>query len=94
MRPTAPPVLLGAWLCGGPRARRRIEWFLAAGRGARPLSTGDDVMAAGVPRGPLVAQALCALRDLKLDGHVRTLEDEHVALDRWTRALTMKGDLR
>ena len=51
-------------------------------------------MAAGVPRGPLVAQALCVLRDLKLDGRVRTLEDEHVALGRWTRALTMKGDLR
>jgi tRNA nucleotidyltransferase (CCA-adding enzyme) len=94
MRPTASPVILGAWLWGGPRARRRIEWFLAAGRGARPLSSGDDVMAAGVPRGPLVAQALCVLRDLKLDGHVRTLEDEHVALDRWTRALTMKGDIR
>src|SRR5712691_4989303 len=51
MRPTAPPVLLGAWLCGGPRARRRIEWFLAAGRGARPLSSGDGVMAGGRPAG-------------------------------------------
>jgi tRNA nucleotidyltransferase (CCA-adding enzyme) len=94
MRSTASPVILGAWLCGGQRVRRRIEWFLAAGRGARPLSSGDDVVAAGVPRGPLVAQALCVLRDLKLDGQVRTLEDEHVAMDRWTRALTMKGDLR
>ncbi|HEV8533068.1 MAG TPA: hypothetical protein VGT00_16715 [Methylomirabilota bacterium] len=83
LRPAAPPVVLGAWLCGGRLARRRIEWFLQTGRGARPLSSGDDVMAAGVPRGPLVAQALAMLRDLKLDGRVRTLDDERATTDKW-----------
>jgi hypothetical protein len=83
LRRPASPVVLGAWLCGGRLARRRIEWFLHTGRGARPLSSGEDVMAAGVPRGPLVSQALAMLRDLKLDGRVRTLNDERAATDNW-----------
>ena len=53
--PRREALLLGAWLCGGRGRAARIEWFLARGRGTRPLSSGDDVVAAGVPRGPRVA---------------------------------------
>jgi tRNA nucleotidyltransferase (CCA-adding enzyme) len=94
LRPAPEAALLGAWLCGGRRARGRIEWFLGQGRGARPLSSGDDVVAAGVPRGPRVAQALALLRDLKLDGRVRTKDDERAAVADWIEALTRKGESR
>lgn len=94
LRPAPEAALLGAWLCGGRRARRRIEWFLGQGRGARPLSSGDDVVAAGVPRGPRVAQVLALLRDLRLDGRVRTKDDERAAVADWIEALTRKGESR
>lgn len=94
LRPAREATLAGAWLCGGRRARGRIEWFLEQGRGARPLSSGDDVVAAGVPRGPQVAQALGALRDLKLDGRVRTKDDERAAVGEWIRTMTRKGESR
>jgi hypothetical protein len=94
LRPAREATLLGAWLCGGRRARGRIEWFLGEGRGARPLSSGDDVVAAGVPRGPRVAQVLGVLRDLRLDGRVRTKDDERAAVADWILALTRKGESR
>jgi tRNA nucleotidyltransferase (CCA-adding enzyme) len=94
LRPAPEAALLGAWLCGGRRARGRIEWFLGQGRGARPLSSGDDVIAAGVPRGPRVAQALGLLRDLRLDGRVRTKDNERAAVADWIEALTRKGESR
>ena len=94
LRSAPEAALLGAWLCGGRRARGRIEWFLGQGRGARPLSSGDDVVAAGVPRGPRVAQALALLRDLRLDGRVRTKDDERAAVADWIEAMTRKGESR
>jgi tRNA nucleotidyltransferase (CCA-adding enzyme) len=94
LRPAREAALLGAWLCGGRRARGRIEWFLGQGRGARPLSSGDDVVAAGVPRGTRVGQALGLLRDLRLDGRVRTKDDEDAAVADWIEALTRKGEFR
>jgi tRNA nucleotidyltransferase (CCA-adding enzyme) len=94
LRPAPEAALLGAWLCGGRRARGRIEWFLGQGRGARPLSSGDDVVAVGVPRGPRVAQTLALLRDLRLDGRVRTKVDERAAVTDWIEALTKKGESR
>jgi tRNA nucleotidyltransferase (CCA-adding enzyme) len=94
LRPAPEAALLGAWLCGGRRVRGRIEWFLGQGRGARPLSSGDDVVAAGVPRGPRVAQMLAVLRDLRLDGRVRTKNDERAAVTDWIEAMTKKGESR
>ncbi len=94
LRPAREVTLQGAWLCGGRRARGRIEWFLGQGRGTRPLSSGDDVVAAGVPRGPRVAQVLGVLRDLRLDGRVRTKDDERAAVAEWILALTRKGESR
>jgi tRNA nucleotidyltransferase (CCA-adding enzyme) len=87
-------LVLGAWLAGGRAVRRDIEWFLRDGRAGRPLSSGDDVVAAGVPRGPLVGQALALLRDLKLDGRVRTMAEERAVVTEWMKVLATKGDLR
>jgi hypothetical protein len=87
-------MVLGAWLASERAGRREIEWYLREGRAVRALSSGEDVVAAGVPRGPLVGQALGLLRDLRLDGRVRTLSDECAAVADWMRALSIKGELR
>jgi tRNA nucleotidyltransferase (CCA-adding enzyme) len=47
---------LAAWLRGGPRARRRIQWYLQSGRAVRPRLRGEDLLALGVPRGPRVGR--------------------------------------
>jgi tRNA nucleotidyltransferase (CCA-adding enzyme) len=94
LRSTPDGLVLGAWLAGGRAVRHDIEWFLREGRAEHPLSSGDDVVAAGVPRGPLVGQALGLLRDLKLDGRVRTMDEERAAVTEWMKVLVTKGDLR
>lgn len=76
-------VLAGAWIRGGRRARRRIEWFLRRGRSVRPLLSGDDVIALGVPPGPAVGNCLAALRRLRLDGLVRTRNHERALVETW-----------
>jgi tRNA nucleotidyltransferase (CCA-adding enzyme) len=93
LRPVREGLLFGAWLVGGRVARRHIEWFLREGRAGRPLSSGDDVVAAGVPRGPLVGQAMAHLRDLRLDRRVRTMEEERAAIAEWMKGMATKGDL-
>ena len=94
LRPARETALLGAWLASPRTKRREIEWYLREGRTMRALSSGEDVVAAGVPRGPLVGQALGLLRDLRLDGRVRTLCDERAAVADWMRSRSIKGDLR
>jgi tRNA nucleotidyltransferase (CCA-adding enzyme) len=93
LRPAGESLVLGAWLAGEGKARRHIEWFLREGRAERPLLSGDEVVAAGVSRGPLVGQIMARLRDLRLDGRVRTIEDERAAVTEWMQGLATKGDL-
>jgi tRNA nucleotidyltransferase (CCA-adding enzyme) len=83
LRPLPPEVLAGVWLRGGQAARRRIEWFLRRGRAVRPLLSGDDVVALGVPRGPQVGECLAALRRVRLDRAVRTRRDERAFVEAW-----------
>jgi tRNA nucleotidyltransferase (CCA-adding enzyme) len=78
-------VLAGAWLRGGRLARRRIQWFLREGRRVRPLLSGDDVVALGVPRGPAVGECLAALRRRRLDRFVRTPRHERAFVEAWLR---------
>ncbi len=84
--------LAAAWLAGGAAARRRIEWFLAAGRGVRPLLGGDDLVRLGVPRGPEVGRCLAALRRARLDGAVSSAAGEQDFVSRWRAA--GKGESR
>lgn len=86
LQPCPVQVLVGAWLRGGLRARRRIEWFSTRARGVRPLLSGDEVVALGVPRGPEVGECLAALRRLRLDGAVRTRGDERAFVRAWPPA--------
>jgi len=76
-------VLAGAWLGGGGRARRRIEWFLSQGRAVRPLLSGEDIVALGVPRGPQIGACLAALRRARLDGALATVAQERNFVKEW-----------
>lgn len=78
-----PLVLAAAWLLGGRRARRWIQWLWTRGRAVRPLLTGDDVVALGVPRGPAVGKCLAALRRCRLDGAGTTRGAERAFVRAW-----------
>jgi tRNA nucleotidyltransferase (CCA-adding enzyme) len=75
--------LAGAWIRGGRVGRRRVEWFLRRGRSVRPRLSGDDIVALGVPRGPAVGECLAALRQRRLDGLLRTRNDERRFVESW-----------
>jgi tRNA nucleotidyltransferase (CCA-adding enzyme) len=61
----------------------RIADYLTSSRGTRPVLTGEDVIAAGVPRGPDVALALERLRAARLDGEARTRADEERLIEQF-----------
>jgi len=87
----AVPVLVGAWLLGGRRARHRIQWFLSQGRTIRPLLSGDDVVALGGRRGPEVAECLAELRRRRLDGALSTLTEERAFVREFLGARASQG---
>jgi tRNA nucleotidyltransferase (CCA-adding enzyme) len=74
---------LVAWLRGGARARRRIQWYLAHGRAVRPRLTGRDLLALGVPGGPRVGAALGMLRRHRLDGGAGSVAEERELVKEW-----------
>jgi len=90
LRSCPPPVLVGVWLHGDRYARRRVEWFLGRGRAMRPRLSGTDVVALGVEPGPEVGRCLEALRRLRLDGVLVTLNQERGFVTQWlaTRRVT------
>lgn len=85
LRKRTPLELAWGWTTGDAWSRARLDEFVTGERDGRPTLSGDDVIALGVPRGPLVALALGALRDARLDGAVadRAAEVDHVR--QWLR---------
>jgi len=75
-------------------ARRAISRHLVLGRHVRPALTGADVIALGVPEGPAVGEALCDLRDARLDGLVSTREEETARVKARARCVDMAGNPR
>ena len=61
--------------------REVARLYLDRLRHIRPVLTGDDLIALGVPEGPEIGRLLDELRDARLDGVVSTREDEV----RWVR---------
>jgi tRNA nucleotidyltransferase (CCA-adding enzyme) len=64
-----------AVLLGGDEAEVCVD-YLNLFRHVRPLLTGDDLLALGVPAGPGMGDVLRRLRAAKLDGHIATREQE------------------
>lgn len=82
-----PRILAVGWLAserGGARAR--LWRFQTEYRRVEPLLGGDDLKALGLKPGPLFGRLLEALRDARLDGQVKSREDEEALLRRLLKA--------
>ena len=75
-------------LADSPTAIQRVGDYLNKLRGAAPALDGSDLLAMGVPQGPLVGRLLRELRDAKLDGRVSTKRQERRLVQ---AALTREG---
>jgi tRNA nucleotidyltransferase (CCA-adding enzyme) len=71
-----------------PEARERLDWYVREGRTVAPGLGGDEVIALGVPRGPMVSEVLQTLRDGRLDGRFGDREAEL----RYVRSLTIRDE--
>ena len=60
----------------------RLQSYVGDWRLVQTALTGDDVIALGVPEGPLVGELLNELRAAKLDGLVATAEEERTFVTR------------
>lgn len=67
LRGRATVELAWLWLNGDAAARRTVTRFVERDAGVRPWLSGDEVIALGIPRGPVVARMLDELRDGRLD---------------------------
>lgn len=83
---TAALGMLVASVEGDDDLAQRIEAYRSALRTVRVTTRGGDVIALGVPNGPLVGQILGDLFTLRLDGEVETDDDERRALERLANA--------
>jgi tRNA nucleotidyltransferase (CCA-adding enzyme) len=59
-----------------PVVQKHIQLFLDKLRYIKPILTGDDLIKMGIPQGPRIKELLNLLLDAKLDGKVKTRQDE------------------
>ena len=65
-----------ALLTNSDLLRTAIRLYLDRLRHVRPMLTGADLIALGVPEGPVIGELLDQLRDARLDGTLTTRQDE------------------
>jgi tRNA nucleotidyltransferase (CCA-adding enzyme) len=71
------PATLDLYRCRAPAPVAAVlARYLETWRHVRPLLTGDDLRALGIPPGPRYRAILGALRDARLDGRVQSRDDE------------------
>ena len=69
--------ILGCALSEGDGAiAQRLLLYLNELRHIKPMLNGDDLLALGVPQGPRIGELLCDLLAARLDGQVKTRQDE------------------
>ena len=56
--------------------RERVSACIRARAADRPFLNGDDLIALGIPRGPMIGETLTRLRAARLDGETQSREDE------------------
>ncbi len=77
LKPLAPDVLLFMMArAETEEVRRQISHFFTHLQQAKPLLTGNDLRALGIPPGPQYKKILEALLDSRLNGRIVTREDE------------------
>ncbi len=73
--------------------RKQVRRFQAQLRDVRSMLNGRYVIERyGLRPSPLVGRLLDQLRDARLDGHVKTREDEEAFLDQLMAVLNQGGD--
>jgi len=79
-----PEASLWAWALAAPSlpVRRRLRRYLECWRYVKSVLDGRDLQRLGVPRGPLMGEAMGMLRIARLDGRVRTREQEVATVHR------------
>jgi len=79
--PYPPRLLAAAWVASEPAGlRARLLRFQTEYRQVETALTGDDLKVLGLQPGPLFGHLLGALRGARLDGQVKTREDEEALL--------------
>jgi tRNA nucleotidyltransferase (CCA-adding enzyme) len=69
-------VLTVAGVTDEPLAAEQLGRYLREFRYLSPELNGRDLLALGVPEGPVIGKLLKELRNAKLDGKISTVEDE------------------
>jgi len=59
-----------------PRIMKLLHTYITRWQSLRPVLTGDDLRAKGIPPGPIYSRILTALRNAWLDGEVSTADQE------------------
>ncbi|MFC2026355.1 CCA tRNA nucleotidyltransferase [Chloroflexota bacterium] len=59
-----------------PIAYQHLQLYLDRLRTVKPILTGNDLMKMGIPQGPRIKEILNQLLDARLDGKVKTRDDE------------------
>jgi len=75
-------------LAAPPEAAENLARYLTRFRHVRPSLNGDDLIAMGVPQGPMVGELLRELLDARLDGLVDSVHGEGEIV---TRRITLGG---
>ena len=91
---SATAILANLLASSSPAVHQRIESYLNNLRHIQPSLTGEDLVKMGIASGPRIREILDALREARLDGIVRTREEElEMArqLDLSSRAPQTKG---
>jgi tRNA nucleotidyltransferase (CCA-adding enzyme) len=63
--------------------RERLNLHLTRWRHVRTSLDGDALQKLGVPSGPRLGEILRALHDAKLDGKIKSQDDETELVKRW-----------
>ena len=82
-----PEASVWAWALAAPTptVRRRLRRYLECLRYVKPDLDGRALQRLGLPRGPLMGEAMRMLRTARLDGRVRTRQQEVAAVNRLVR---------
>ncbi|TRZ94023.1 MAG: CCA tRNA nucleotidyltransferase [Dehalococcoidia bacterium] len=70
-----------------PIASQHLQSYLAKLRYVKPLLNGEDLKRMGVPQGTQMGEILNALHEAKLNGEVRTREEEEKLVYNWCQTL-------
>lgn len=82
------PCLMHIWALSSRRAKEMVELYIGLWRHVKPSLTGGEIARMGLGEGPQVGRMLDGLLRLRLDGKIKTRDDEVAAV----RRLTARGD--